>query len=382
VKIYTFSSGFYRFFSGVVLLLVNWHIASSNGGGYDMLAISTTLSFIPAVFVPPLIRFSPITGGARMTAVGLVGVSLILALIGMFYTSIKAVVALNFVLWIFFFFLESTWEIWFNNEASGLDGARTRQYSSLTMTVNQVALMVGPLFAPLFTRMIQANWVLIACATLFGVIAGLNLKPRMAVEPVQQFGNEGVNVARKSVSRFYLFSFMLIWPILGTFNFMLPLQALAHGKSMLTVGVLDALLGVGMAVAGILMNRLTKQLRPNWIMVSSALGVAVAILVWICIPIFGVPQMVAVFGLGCAFGFARILLRAEATAALSARRVGSIVANANAYSLLLLTAVLGGGRYFSAEIWLAPFVLTLMLILIFSKIRTVPGNSLTEVPAC
>lgn len=103
---------------------------------------------MPAVFVPPLIRFSPIAGGARMTAAGLAGVSLTLLLIAAGYDHVHVLVALNFVLWIFFFFLESTWEVWFNDEASGLDGSTLRKHSSLTMTVNQVALMVGPLFAP------------------------------------------------------------------------------------------------------------------------------------------------------------------------------------------------------------------------------------------
>ena len=91
---YTLYSGLYRFFNGVVLLLLNWHIASAQGGGYDALAVSTTLSFVPAVFVPPLIRFTPITGGARMTAAGLTGISLTLLAIAACWSQVQAVVAL------------------------------------------------------------------------------------------------------------------------------------------------------------------------------------------------------------------------------------------------------------------------------------------------
>ncbi|WP_327696795.1 MFS transporter [Streptomyces sp. NBC_00459] len=374
MKRYTLYSGLYRFFNGVVLLLLNWHIASSQGGGYDALAISTALSFVPAVFVPPLIRFSPIAGGARMTAAGLAGVSLTLLLIAAGYDHVTLVVALNFVLWIFFFFLESTWEVWFNDEASGLDDVVLRKHSSLTMTVNQVALMVGPLFAPLFTRVIRAEWVVVVCAVLFAAVAVLSLGAHRTATATEQ--DQQMEVGPKSpssLSVLYLLAFMLVWPILGTFNLMLPLQALAHGKSMLTVGIMDMFLGIGMAVAGTFLHRLTKSLG-SWVLVGAAVAVAAAMALWLAVPAFGAPQMVAIFALGCAFGSLRVLLRAEAASAFSPRQVGAIVANANASSLVLLAAVLAGGRYFSSHIWLAPFALTLLLVLAFHGIRKVQSS--------
>jgi predicted MFS family arabinose efflux permease len=381
VKRYTLYSGLYRFFSGVVLLLLNWHIASAQGGGYDALAISTTLSFIPAVFVPPLIRFTPIAGGARTTAAGLAGISLTLLVIAACYSHVQAVVALNFVLWIFFFYLESTWEVWFNDEASGLDGLVLRKQSSLTMTVNQVALMVGPLFAPLFTRVIRPEWVLVVCAGLFAVVAVLSLGSHRATAATEQTSKEAGPESASGLGALYLLAFMLVWPILGTFNFMLPLQALAHGKSMLTVGILDMLLGIGMAVAGTFLHRLTKSLEMRWVLAGAAVAVAAAMAIWLLVPAFGAPQMVAIFALGCAFGSLRVILRAEAAESFSPRQVGAIVANANACSLLLLAAVLAGGRYFTSQIWLAPFALTLLLVLSFHTIRKAQSNRLvpTEV---
>lgn len=381
MKRYTLYSGLYRFFSGVVLLLLNWHIASAQGGGYDALAISTALSFVPAVFVPPLIRFCPISGGARMTAVGIAGVSLTLVLIAAGYAHVQAVVALNFVLWIFFFFLESTWEVWFNDEASGLDGLVLRKHSSLTMTVNQVALMVGPLFAPLFTRVIRAQSVLVLCAVLFAAIAVMSLGSHRPAA-TEQTRKETVPESAGGLSVLYLLAFMLVWPILGTFNFVLPLQALAHGRSMLTVGILDMLLGIGMAFAGTFLHRVTKSLEVRWVLVGAAAAVAAAMAIWLSIPAFGAPQMIAIFALGCAFGSMRVILRAEAASDFSPRQVGSIVANANACSLVLLAAVLAGGRYFSSRIWLAPFVLTLLLILAFHRIRQFQSSRFipSEVP--
>ncbi|MFD0026526.1 MFS transporter [Streptomyces sp. NPDC058382] len=374
---YTLCSGLYRFFNGVVLLLVNWHIASAHGGGYDALAVSTVLSFVPAVFVPPLIRFSPVTGGARMTAAGLGGVSLTLLLIAAGYAHVPTVIALNFVLWIFFFFLESTWEAWFNDEASGLDGPMLRKHSSRTMTVNQVALMAGPLFASLLTRVIRAESVLIVCAGLFAVVAVMSLRSHRTAAPAERTRQEAGPEAVGSLGVLCLVAFMLVWPILGTFNLMLPLQALAHGKSMLTVGVLDMLLGIGMAVAGILLHRLTKSVEVSWVLVGSAVAVAVAMAVWLAAPAFGAPQMFAIFALGCSFGSMRVILRAEAASNFSPRQVGSIVANANACSLVLLAAVLAGGRLFSSHIWLAPFALTLLLVLASHRIRKVQSTPLT-----
>lgn len=376
---YTLYSGLYRFFNGVVLLLLNWHIASAQGGGYDALAVSTTLSFVPAVFVPPLIRFTPVTGGARMTAAGLTGICLTLLAIAACWSQVQAVVALNFVLWIFFFYLESTWEVWFNDEASGVTGEVLRKHSSLTMTVNQVALMVGPLFAPLFTRVIRAEWVLVVCAGLFAVVAVLSLGSHRTATVAKEAPETAGPQHAGGVGRLYLLAFLLVWPILGTFNLMLPLQALAHGRSMLTVGVLDMLLGIGMAVAGTFLHRLTKSLDMRWVLTGAAGAVAAAIVIWAVVPVFGAAQMVAVFALGCAFGSLRVLLRAEAAENFSPRQVGAIVANANACSLLLLSAVLAGGRFFSAQIWLAPFALTLLLVLSFHSIRKAQNNRL--VPA-
>ncbi|MGW7044982.1 hypothetical protein ACWGDT_20145 [Streptomyces avermitilis] len=375
---YTLYSGLYRFFNGVVLLLLNWHIASSQGGGYDALAISTALSFVPAVFVPPLIRFCPIAGGARMTAAGLSGVSLTLLLIAAGYDHVHVVVALNFVLWIFFFFLESTWEVWFNDEASGLDNVVLRKHSSLTMTVNQVALMAGPLFAPLFTRVIRAEWVVVVCAVLFAAVAVMSLGSHRTAAATEQTLQEAGPKSQGSLSVLYLLAFMLVWPILGTFNLMLPLQALANGKSMLTVGIMDMFLGIGMAVAGTFLHRVTKSLG-SWVLVGAAVAVAAAMALWFSVPAFGAPQMVAIFALGCAFGSMRVVLRAEAASAFSPRQVGAIVANANASSLVLLAAVLAGGRYFSSHIWLAPFALTLLLVLAFHGIRKVQSSRLIPI---
>ncbi|MFF4034258.1 hypothetical protein ACFYZ2_31670 [Streptomyces sviceus] len=375
---YTLYSGLYRFFNGVVLLLLNWHIASSQGGGYDALAISTALSFVPAVFVPPLIRFCPIAGGARMTAAGLAGVSLTLLLIAAGYDHVHVVVALNFVLWIFFFFLESTWEVWFNDEASGLDDVVLRKHSSLTMTVNQVALMVGPLFAPLFTRASRAEGVVVVCAVLFAAVAVMSLGSHRTAAAAEQTLQEAGPTSQGSLSVLYLLAFMLVWPVLGTFNLMLPLQALSNGRSMLTVGVMDMFLGIGMAVAGTFLHRLTKGLG-SWVLVGAAVAVAAAMALWFTVPGFGAPQMVAIFALGCAFGSMRVILRAEAASAFSPRQVGAIVANANASSLVLLAAVLAGGRYFSSHIWLAPFALTLLLVLVFQGIRKVQSSRLISI---
>ncbi|MEV6199002.1 hypothetical protein AB0M64_03400 [Streptomyces sp. NPDC051771] len=379
---YTLYSGLYRFFSGVVLLLLNWHIASAQDGGYDVLAVSTALSFVPAVFVPSLIRFVPIAGGARMTAAGLAGVALTLLVIAAVYSQVQAVVALNFVLWIFFFYLESAWEVWFNDEASGLDGDALRRSSSLTMTVNQVALMVGPLFAPLFTRVVRAEWVLVVCAALFAVVAVLSPGAQRTVSAAEQTRQEARPKITGGLGVLYLLAFMFVWPILGTFNFMLPLEVLANGGSMLTVGILDMLLGIGMAVAGTFLHRVTKTPGLRWILMGAAGAVVAAMAVWLVFPAFGVPQSIAIFILGCAFGSLRVILRSEAASNFSPQQVGAIVAHANAYSLLLLSAVLAGGRYFSSHVWLAPFALTLLLVLSFHRIHAVQGRRLipSEVP--
>lgn len=227
----------------------------------------------------------------------------------------------------------------------------------------------------------RAEWVLVVCAVLFAGVAALSLGSHRTAAATEESRKEALPERTGNLKALYLLAFMLIWPVLGTFNFMLPLQALAHDQGMLTVGIMDMLLGIGMAVAGTLLHRLTKNLEVRWVLVGAVGAVTAAMAIWLLLPGFGVPQMVAIFALGWAFGSLRVILRAEAASVFSPRQVGAIVANANACSLVLLAVVLAGGRFVSSQIWLAPFALTLLLVLSFHRIRKAQSSrpSTTEV---
>ncbi|XVL34098.1 hypothetical protein AAA447_01735 [Staphylococcus equorum] len=66
---------------------------------------------------------------------------------------------MNFALWIVFFLLETSLELWFSELVENKNEEFINKYSSLSMTVNQVALMIGPLFIAVIMKFIALFWI-------------------------------------------------------------------------------------------------------------------------------------------------------------------------------------------------------------------------------
>lgn len=71
------------------------------------------------------------------------------------YENSKLLILCNFILWTIFFLLETSFELWFSELVESQSEDFINKYSSLSMTVNQVALMVGPLFITFIVKYIN-----------------------------------------------------------------------------------------------------------------------------------------------------------------------------------------------------------------------------------
>lgn len=149
MRLYIILSGFYRLLCGAVILAINWRLATQNDGDFGALALATVMSFVPALFVPVLAKRTLYQcSGSKLTAVGIFGVLLCCMMLALFYKHNVYIVILNFLIWTFFFLLESSWEMWFTALAKHYEDRAVSKFSSLSMTINQIALMIGPLCVP------------------------------------------------------------------------------------------------------------------------------------------------------------------------------------------------------------------------------------------
>ena len=109
--------------------------------------------------------------GPFLTSLALIGVVISSVLLSVFYASNTILVAINFLIWIFFFVMETTWETWFAGLSKSYNKQEVSKYSSISMTINQVALMSGPLAAPLLIDNISYEVFFYLMAFTFFIIS-------------------------------------------------------------------------------------------------------------------------------------------------------------------------------------------------------------------
>ncbi|MBM0637481.1 hypothetical protein LNT47_05760 [Campylobacter sp. VicNov18] len=84
--------------------------------------------------------------GSKLTAFALLASFFISLLLFSTHNQILILI-LNTVLWFFFFIMESSWESWFAVLAKAYTEEKILKFSSLSMSVNQASLMLGPIIA-------------------------------------------------------------------------------------------------------------------------------------------------------------------------------------------------------------------------------------------
>src|SRR5699024_4707677 len=209
----------YRFICGGLILIINWELA--NPESTSDLALATILSFVPAIFTPFLIRlFFKNYSGAGLTKLSFLVLFYIVIIITVCYRNALQLIILNFTLWIIFFLLETSLEFWFSQLVEKKSEVFINKYSSLLMTINQVALMLGTLFV----LVIIVKFITLHSLVILYYLSYLLLyfSIRKQNEDNQLTSKDNEVHTKESVKFTHYFISMLMWPILGTINFMLP----------------------------------------------------------------------------------------------------------------------------------------------------------------
>lgn len=355
--LYVILSGLYRFICGALLLAINWKLATDGNDNFGSLAMATIVSFVPAIFVPIFAKKALNKhAGSKITGVGLIGVVLCCLLLSNYYQINSSVVMINFVAWIFFFLLESSWEMWFANLAKKYSELQVTRFSSISMTVNQVALMIGPICAPfVINKLGYSNFYVVVSIIffVFGVIAFLQ---KGTVEEIAKTDN----VKLKTFNPLLFLSLALIWPVLGGINFMLPVQVSIQNGKMMDVGILDAFISVGMVLIGIFLSTI-KIASDMYKIILSCISIVIGLLIWNFIDLGIIGFGIALAFLGFGFGGLRIITRSVMANNYTSAEVGTMVSRANACALPILACVLFISRINISYTWLSPFILAFFM---------------------
>ncbi|MFG2235578.1 hypothetical protein ACGFNX_37205 [Streptomyces sp. NPDC048723] len=364
---YTVVSTLYRFFAGTFLVVINWQIATAEVGGYWRLVISTLLSYVPALAVPLVIRRITMSG-QRLTVLSLLYVAVVSLVVSFFVENTTVLVVANFFMWIGFFSLEASWESWFNEEKRRQDVSWA---SSVTMSGNQAALMIGPLFAPAIIQVVGTHGMVRALTAGFVLVAALSWAGgvRDAVVADTAVEAEAGPPAKPAAPLRLIATFALVWPVLGAFNLMLPLQVSDRGAGLVTVGIVDACLGIGVIVAGVVSARakLPSAMLSTLVIACTLVGGVL----W-ALPTGGasvIAMALSTFALGVGFGALRIALREYTATHYDAAVTSQAVALGNATAIPILAVVFLVSGAAQPLVWVAPFLLVIVMCYSFQGIR-------------
>ena len=140
------------------------------------------------------------------------------------------------------------------------------------MTINQVALMIGPLFVSMIVKFITLRWIFILYALIYLL---LYFSIRKQNKENQLSSKDDEVHTKESVKFTHYFISMLMWPILGTINFMLPIFTAFKSGEVHEVALLDCALGLGMALIGIILSKLRSN---NWLSLFFIISISITAL--------------------------------------------------------------------------------------------------------
>ncbi|KIX90503.1 membrane protein [Staphylococcus microti] len=353
---YLMITALYRFICGGLILLINWELADPESA--TDLAIATVLSFVPAIFTPIIINtIFKNSSGSALTKYAFLLIFGLVFIMSFLYTDTPLLILSNFILWIIFFVLETSFEFWFSELVEGKDETYINKYSSLSMTVNQVALMIGPLFITLLTGFLNLRIIFILSSVAYLVLFLMTKavgNSKMATEETSG-KTESVKIVHYVIG-------MLMWPILGTINFMLPIYTSYYHRKIYEVAFLDSMLGIGMAVIGML---LSKFLSHKWGIVFLLMSLTIPLL-WYVFDEVLLIRLLLMLLFGIAFGGARIMFRKIIVVQYASHTVKKIYSIGNAFGLPVLAISIYLGMIDIAYVWLAPFLLLIILLLLLN----------------
>lgn len=367
----------YRLFSGALLVSLTWTILNQNEGGYLPLALAIFCSFIPAFVTPMMIkRLSTRMNGRQMSSWFLVCLAALSLVAGVYRDITVGLLITNLFVWLIFMLLEASLDMWFTQVQRDMDEATVRRISGATTATSQAALMIGPLLAAGLMPILTGMGFSILLGVSFLLVAAV-CYTRNGAAVIEVGGGSALAASAKLPMTLFI-PMVLIWPILGAFNFMLPVYVSSNGWALFELGVLDAVFGMGMALIGVLII-LRNTGRNLLVFLSGLIALTVAAaLVWFLVPDTLALKALSLLILGMAFGGARVHIRAAIAYRYSEAAVGLCVSRANALATPVLLLILSLQLAMIETAWLVPFLmitLSIALLLQTSATRFTQGQA-------
>lgn len=163
---------------------------------------------------------------------------------------------------------------------------------------------------------------------------------------------------KSSVKLIHYFMSMLMWPILGTINFMLPTLTTYKGGEVHEVALLDSVLGIGMAIIGVLFS---KFILSKWMHLLFILSIVITIS-WYVLEDILLFKLVLMLLFGLTFGGARIIFRKMIVTAYASHTVKHIYSLGNALGLPILALCIYLSILNLNFVWLPSFILLIVLL--------------------
>jgi MFS family permease len=285
----------------------------------------------------------------------------------------------NLFVWLMIMSLEASLDMWFTQLQRGMDETKVRRISGATTATSQAALMIGPLLAAGLMPILPGMGFSLVLSGGFFMVAAICFT-RASLPTVVTETDQVVAPAKLPLTLFI--PMVLIWPILGAFNFMLPVYVSNHGWALFELGVLDAVFGMGMALIGVLV--IIANTGRNLMAYLSGL-IALAVIstsMWLLMPDTLLLKALSLLILGMAFGGARVHIRVAIACRYSEAAVGLYVSRANALATPVLLLILSLQLAMIENAWLLPFLLVTLsvgLLLQTSATRFAQGHSRGEV---
>ncbi|QPN48001.1 hypothetical protein I5S86_11275 [Priestia aryabhattai] len=364
--VFLLCSTFYRLASGALLVSLTWNILNQESISYFPLALAILCSFIPAFVTPTLIRrLTRKFNGRQMSARFLLGLAILTLVAGACRYDTSALLVTNLFVWLLFLLLEASLDMWFTQVQRGLAPAQVQRLSGATTASSQAALMIGPLLAAGLTPLLGNLGFSMILTAIFLVVAAIC---HSAGQPPITSNDTGSDTKAQELPLALFIPMLLVWPTLGAFNFMLPVNVMVQGWSLLELGILDASFGLGMALIGVLVIAGVSGSRLLAFLSGLLTLSAAAASAWLLLPQDLLFRCACLGLLGMAFGGARIQIRAAIAQRLDEAAVGRSVSRANALGTPVLLVVLLIQLGAIATAWALPFLMVMLSIALLMRL--------------
>ncbi len=162
--------------------------------------------------------------------------------------------------------------------------------------------MIGPLFIAVIMKFIALFWIFL----IYGIVYFLlHLGIKKVKLITHDITCETAHTSKETVKIVHYLIGMLMWPILGTINFMLPTFTAYKNREIHEVALLDSALGVGMALICIL---LSKYMSYKWMNIFLIISISISVL-WYYYEDTIIIKLLLMLCFGLSFGGARIIFR-------------------------------------------------------------------------